>query len=235
MLDPLELTGRSRAHVVQLDNPRVAIHREAVAAFADMCAAARAEGIEIAVFSGFRDFNAQCAIWNRKFRGERPLLDAQGVAMDRSKIDDVDVIDIILRWSALPGASRHHWGTDLDLYDQAAVSPDYRVQLIPQEYAENGVFSHLNMWMGANAGKFGFFRPYAEDLGAVLPEAWHWSYAPVSAPALEQITPELVAQAVESGDIEGKSLVLPRLPELFQRYVLTIAPLPAPITAYAAA
>lgn len=235
MLDPLALTGRSRAHIVQLENPRVAIHRDAVAAFTQMCVAARGEGIEIAVFSGFRDFNAQCAIWNRKYRGERPLLDASGAPLDRAKISDEDVIDIILRWSALPGASRHHWGTDLDLFDQAAVSPDYRVQLVPQEFAVDGVFSHLNQWMNANAGRFGFFRPYAEDIGGVFPEAWHWSYAPVSALALEQITPELVAQAVQSGDIEGKEHIAPRISELFARYVMTVAAAPEMAATYAAA
>ena len=34
--------------------------------------------------------------------------------------------DAILLWSALPGASRHHWGTDFDVFDRAAVPPDYR-------------------------------------------------------------------------------------------------------------
>ena len=39
-----------------------------------------------------------------------------------------------MRWSAIPGSSRHHWGTDLDVYDAAAVTPDYQVQLTPQEW-----------------------------------------------------------------------------------------------------
>ena len=33
------------------------------------------------------------------------------------------LIETILLWSALPGGSRHHWGTDVDVFDAAAVAP----------------------------------------------------------------------------------------------------------------
>ncbi len=133
MLDALQLTGRSRSHIAQLDAPRVALHVDAVADFLEMCAAARQADIEIAVFSGFRDFDSQVTIWNRKYRGERALLDAHGVPVDHATLDAAARVDHILRWSALPGASRHHWGSELDLYDSAALPEGYRVQLVPSE------------------------------------------------------------------------------------------------------
>ena len=65
LLDPLQLTGRSRSHVFQSDEPRFAIHADVVEPFARMREAAAREGLDIAVFSGFRDFESQADIWNR--------------------------------------------------------------------------------------------------------------------------------------------------------------------------
>ena len=75
----------------------------------------------------------------------------------------------------LPGGSRHHWGTDVDVIDAAALPPDYRVQLVPEEYAPGGVFERLTPWLDANMARFGFYRPYATGHGgarrrAVAPE-----------------------------------------------------------------
>ncbi|NIM47861.1 MAG: D-alanyl-D-alanine carboxypeptidase family protein, partial [Gemmatimonadales bacterium] len=86
-----------------------------------------------------------------------------------------------LRWSALPGASRHHWGTDLDVYDLAARPEGYEVELIPEEVDAGGMFGPLHEWLDgriAADAAFGFFRPYERDRQGVAPERWHLSYAP---------------------------------------------------------
>lgn len=229
MLNPLELTGRARTHIVQLEQPRVAIHRDAAEDFQALCAAARAEGIEIAVFSGFRDFDSQLGIWNRKYRGERVLLDENGEPLDYARLDEEQIVGHILRWSALPGASRHHWGSELDLYDSAAMPEGYRIQLVPAEYAPDGVFARLAAWLADNAVRYGFFRPYLEFLGGVYPEPWHWSYAPVSVPALAALTPKVIAAAITGSELLGKERVLARLDDVYGRYVLAVAPAPAGI------
>jgi LAS superfamily LD-carboxypeptidase LdcB len=229
LLNALELTGRARTHIVQLEQPRVAIHRDAAGDFQSMCAAARAEGIEIAVFSGFRDFESQLGIWNRKYRGERVLLDENGDALDYASLDEGEIVGHILRWSALPGASRHHWGSELDLYDTAAMPEGYRIQLVPAEYAPDGVFARLSAWLADNAMRHGFFRPYREFLGGVYPEPWHWSYAPVSVPALAALTPDVIAEAVQSSELLGKERVLAQLADVYSRYVLAVAPAPSGI------
>ena len=144
MLDPLELTGRARTHVVQLDELRCALHRDVVEPFAALRAAAAREGMDIRVFSAFRDFAAQLSIWNRKFSGQRPLFGRDGSLLQYASLDRDELIETILSWSALPGASRHHWGSDIDVFDAAAVAPDYRVQLLPEEYADGGPFAELN-------------------------------------------------------------------------------------------
>ncbi len=223
MLDPLELTGRTRTHIVQLDQPRAALHRDAAGPFLAMRQAAAGEGIDLQVFSGFRDFDSQCAIWRRKFLGERPLLDAAGNPVDRAGLDEDAVIDLILRWSALPGASRHHWGSELDLYDAGAMPEGYRVQLVPSEYATGGVFERLSAWLEAHAGGFGFYRPYRDDLGGVLPEPWHWSFAPVSLEAQGALTPAIVAEALDEVELPGREALRARLRALFESHVMAVS------------
>jgi hypothetical protein len=101
-----------------------------------------------------------------------------------SSLSAQDKLHAILRFSAIPGTSRHHWGTDLDIYDAAAMSPDYQLQLSPQEVAAGGLFDPLHCWLDERmaAGESrGFYRPYASDCGGVAPERWHLSYAPLSA------------------------------------------------------
>ena len=223
-MDAFELTGRTRSHIEQLDDPRVALHREAVAPFLALRSAAAREGIDIRPYSAFRDFTAQVEIWNRKYRGERPLYDRAGNVRDHSSLSPEEIVDAILVWSAVPGASRHHWGSEIDVFDAASMPADYRVQLLPEEYAEGGVFAKLARWLDENLHRFGFFRPYDRDRGGVYPEPWHISYQPVSAVALSALTPEVIAHALQDTDVLGKELVLNRLPEIWRTYVVNVSP-----------
>ena len=140
-MNELELTGRARTHVVELAQPRCALHYEVVASFLAMRDAAAAYGIDLSPRSTFRDFDTQVSIWNRKWSGERPLYDRSGQRLDRSQIADRDTVDAILCWSAVPGGSRHHWGTDVDVIDAAAVPAGYTVELLSSEYAPDGIFA----------------------------------------------------------------------------------------------
>ncbi|HSQ03468.1 MAG TPA: M15 family metallopeptidase, partial [Burkholderiales bacterium] len=132
MLDELELTGRVRTHVVQNDELGAALHRVALAAFDALREAAASEGFDIAIASAFRDFNAQRRIWDLKFKGERPLYDARGEPRDFDRLTEDEIIEAILCWSAVPGGSRHHWGSEIDVFDRAAMPPGYRVRLLPE-------------------------------------------------------------------------------------------------------
>jgi len=221
-MNELELTGRARTHIIELQNPACLLHYEVVAAFLSMRDAAACDGIELLARSSFRDFDAQLAIWNRKWRGERPILDREGRVLERSRIGDANVVDAILCWSAVPGGSRHHWGSDIDVIDAATVPDGYAVQLIPSEYAPDGIFARLSDWLDANMQRFGFFRPYRTDRGGVSPEPWHLSYAPVAQPALEALSLSVLRQVIESSAIEGKPYVLARLPEIYTRFLLAV-------------
>jgi LAS superfamily LD-carboxypeptidase LdcB len=227
-MNELELTGRARTHIVELEHPRCALHFQAVTSFLAMRDAAMAAGIDLVAASSFRDFERQLLLWNRKWRGERPLLDRSGQPIDPAALDDAGRVEAILCWSAIPGGSRHHWGTDVDVIDAAAMPPGYQVQLVPDEYATTGVFARLTPWLDENMGRFGFYRPYAtEGCGAGI-EPWHLSYSPVSSEALEAFTLPVLRRAIEGSEMLGKAQVLERMPEIYTRFILAVDP-PAPM------
>lgn len=221
-MTPEELTGRSRTHIAEVAEPVCALHVDAVAAFDALRRAAGGAGFELEPVSSFRDFARQLSIWNRKWSGEAPLHDAQGKLIDPAGLSAAERVEAILRWSALPGASRHHWGTDLDLIDRRAVPPGYRVQLVGAEYAPGGPFAPLAAWLQSNAARFGFFRPYRGVLSGVGAEPWHFSFAPVAEPARRRLTPAVLREALERSALEGREAVLPRIEELHARYVAAI-------------
>jgi LAS superfamily LD-carboxypeptidase LdcB len=227
MLNELELTGRARTHVVQRDDLAAAVHASALEPFLAMRADAAKEGIDIAIASAFRDFAAQQRIWDMKYRGERPLYDADGKPRDHAALDEAQLIEAILCWSALPGASRHHWGTELDVYDRAAMPAGYRLRLLPEEAAPGGVFYRLHCWLDTHMERYGFYRPYANYRGGVLPEAWHLSYAPVSVDAAQALTVNVLERAVGESTVLGKTQVLLRLTEIHARYVACVDAPPA--------
>ena len=222
-MNELELTGRSRTHIEQLEEPRVALHRDVVQPFLALRTKAAEQGIDLTPISAFRDFAAQADIWNKKFRGERPLYDREGNVRAHASLTAPQIVDAILVWSAVPGASRHHWGTDIDVYDRAAMPEGYRVQLLPEEYAAGGVFERLGNWLDDNLQQFGFFRPYDADRGGVYPEPWHISYAPIADPALAALTLDVIAAALLDENILGKELILQRLAQIRDDYVLNVA------------
>ena len=224
-LDPLALTGLRTTHVVESPEFAIRLHPEALRALRALRDAAASAGIDLAVASGFRDYARQRTIWDAKFRGERTVLDAQGAPVDLALLDDAGKIEAILQWSALPGASRHHWGTDIDVYDRA-VTPDRSPSLISAEYEPGGPYARLSEWLDEAASRFGFFRPYRSDRGGVRPEAWHLSYAPIAAPCLEAHSLAVLKIAIESQPIAGQDAVLRELPTLHRRFVHNIDPLP---------
>jgi LAS superfamily LD-carboxypeptidase LdcB len=177
--------------------------------------------------SSFRDFDRQLYIWNAKWRGERPLLDRAGQPLDAASLDAAARIDTILCWSALPGGSRHHWGTDCDLIDAAALPEGYRVQLVPEEYAAGGVFGRLTAWLDENMARFGFYRPYMSAGRGSEVEPWHVSYWPVAHEALEGLTLPVLRRTVTGSAMLGKEPVLERLPEIYTRFTLAVDSPPA--------
>ncbi|MDE2219056.1 MAG: M15 family metallopeptidase [Gammaproteobacteria bacterium] len=225
-LAPLELTGRARSHVVLMSECGCELHPRAAAALRALRAAAAHDGIDLQAVSGFRDFNRQLAIWNGKFRGTRVLLDADSRPLDAADLDEAQRVAAILVWTALPGASRHHWGSDCDVIDRAALGPGAAVELLSADYAAGGRYARLSRWLGAHAHAHGFFLPYDRYRGGVQPEPWHLSYAPVAGPALAALDVTRLREALAGAELDGRASVEARLAEIYDRYVATVAPAP---------
>lgn len=161
--------GLDESHLADYDG-RVKVHRDLLAPLSLLAQRLQARGCQLAVASGYRSFERQLAIFNAKADGQVPVLDDRGQPLALSRLSARETLFAILRFSALPGASRHHWGTDIDVYDKAAVTAGYRLQLVQAEYSRGGIFQRLSEHLPACMGPAGFFRPYRDDCGGVAPE-----------------------------------------------------------------
>ncbi|WP_425313983.1 M15 family metallopeptidase [Shewanella salipaludis] len=195
------------------------------AAFANMARAAEDAGLALAICSGYRSFERQLQIWNAKATGRRPLLDALSRPVNPEGLSHARLVELILLWSALPGASRHHWGTDIDLFDANAISRQ-ALRLSSDEYLPQGPCGPLHAWLQANAGRFGFYFPYQAGLSGVSPEPWHLSYFPVASGWLADYDPKALYLILERAELALKPQVLARLHDLVDEYVFRIAPAP---------
>ena len=219
-LAPEICVGREAPPLVVLEpGGRHACHAAVWPVWQALVAAAAAAGIELAAVSAYRSFAQQEAIWNAKWRGERAVLNRDGNPVEMAGLNDAERVAAILAWSALPGASRHHWGTELDVIDRAALPAGYRVQLVPAEYAAGGPFEKLGRWLDENLQRLGFHRPYRRDLGGVAPEPWHLSCTAVASAASRRLRLEHLHEAIASSSMEGRAAVLAELPALYERYV----------------
>lgn len=204
------------------------LHQALVSPLAQLMSDARSAGFEMSVVSAYRSVDRQLQIWNGKASGQRAVLDSQGHEIDIRRCSPWQLAQCILRWSALPGASRHHWGTDVDVIDRAAVSADYQVQLTPDEVGKGGPFDPLHCWLDQQISKgnaHGFFRPYSSDTGGIAPERWHLSYAPVAALIQRRLTRSRLKAMIESSSLLLKDAVLEHFDEIYERYIWVSAEL----------
>lgn len=221
------LTGRSSEHLTLIgESSKYLIHKEAKAPFLRLQKEAEKAGFKLSVASAFRDYNRQLLIWNAKATGKRPLLDENENPISLEALTPQEIVRHILRWSALPGASRHHWGTDLDIFDENALpDPDYQVKLIPSEVNSGGPFAPMHDWLDEQVAcnnSFGFFRPYTEDRGGVCPERWHISYAPRADIYFKTYSLPILMENISQSDIELKETLIEMAEEIFEHYVQNI-------------
>ncbi|PKA82296.1 D-alanyl-D-alanine carboxypeptidase-like protein [Ulvibacter sp. MAR_2010_11] len=168
------------------------MHKDAKTALQNMSTEAAQHGIRIEVVSAYRSFERQKEIFEGKYKrftglGATPM----------------DAIKKIIEYSTIPGTSRHHWGTDLDLIDANAPRPESVLQ--PQHFHGDGPFCKLKDWLHENANAFGFFEVYTNNANrkGFKYEPWHFSYAPVSKPMLQAYKELDVQQILLEEKIEG--------------------------------
>lgn len=135
------------------------LRKETYEAFKRMAEAAQQEGVQLVIVSATRNFFQQKTIWERKWQAEAAIE------------NEVDRAKKILLFSSMPGTSRHHWGTDIDLNN------------LNNSYFETGEGLKIYTWLKAHAHKYGFCQPYTSKEGGRTgyeEERWHWSYTPLS-------------------------------------------------------
>lgn len=146
------------------DKPGMFLRKEALEAFEKMWQAAKKDGVVLKIISSTRTFDQQKSIWEAKwtrFAAEAPL------PKDRALK--------ILEYSSMPGSSRHHWGTDVDLND-----------LNNPTFQKGGKYEKVYNWLSAHAHEYGFCQPYTPGRPTGYhEEKWHWSYTPISSKLLE--------------------------------------------------
>ncbi len=154
------------------------LRKEAMDAFKNMADAAKNDGITLKIVSATRTFFAQKTIWEAKWKNRG------------SDLSDTDRAKAILHYSAMPGTSRHHWGTDVD------------INSVEPEYFASGQGKREYEWLAKNAHAFGFSQPYTPK-NALRPtgyeeEKWHWSYMPLAREFLLKYS-----SAISYSDITG--------------------------------
>jgi len=167
----LELMGKED---IDLHGEGINLRKEAHDAFLEMKKAAYSDGIDLKIVSSYRNFDRQESIWERKYMR----------FTEDDGMEPLEAIDKIIEYSTIPGTSRHHWGTDIDIID------GYRKTkgdvLVPEKFGAGGPFEDFKKWMDANSKKFDFYLVYTNDpkRRGFKYEPWHYSYAPISIPML---------------------------------------------------
>ena len=183
------------------------LRKDAYNAYQKMYEAAKKDGIELKIISATRPFNHQKRIWEAKWNGSRKV---DGQDLSKTIQNEERRALKILEYSSMPGTSRHHWGTDID------------INALTNDYFENGKGLKEYNWLLKNATRFGFCQPYNEK-GADRPhgyneEKWHWSYLPFAKKLTDQYKIRL-----KNGSISGfdGSEVAPKI-QVIEKYVLGI-------------
>ncbi len=162
-------------------------------AFDQMAAAAQKENIMLKVVSGYRSFDRQASIWNRKFK-----------ANEDAGLQPKANIQKIIAYSTLPGTSRHHWGTEIDVIDD--LPKEEGDVLLTPKFEGSGPYAKLFQWMQKNAAQFGFYLPYTAAKGrkGFAYEPWHYSYAPISVPMLKAYLDLDLFTLLKNSNVLGK-------------------------------
>ncbi len=185
------------------------MRKDAYAAFQRMHAAAREAGVKLSIVSAARNFSRQQEIWEAKWNGARAV-GGQNIA--ETIPDPVLRALKILEYSSMPGSSRHHWGTDID------------INALTDSYFTQGEGKKVYAWLSRYAVEYGFCQPYTpfgtDRSSGYFEEKWHWSYMPISSILTRQAEQQLTDEMITGfkGAETAKKI------KLVEKYVLGIHP-----------
>ncbi len=170
------------------------LQKDAYDAFLKMQSAAEKDSINIKIVSSYRSFEHQKRIWTRKYK----RFTADGLTPTQS-------IRKIIEYSTIPGTSRHHWGTDIDIIDGNKAEP--KDVLIATNFTKNAVYEKLKNWMDENANRYGFYLVYTNESSrkGFNYEPWHYSYKPISKPMLKAYLKIDIQKLLKSEKLVGSN------------------------------
>lgn len=218
------LQGKTTEHLVSIEGTKFFIHYQVLKDFLRLQKDASEDGFDLQIASAFRDYERQLSIWNMKATGQRQLLDENERPLDFLQLSPKEIVFAIMRWSAIPGCSRHHWGTDIDVFDgKTQILED--VRLTPTETLSGGPSFELHQWLDqriASNKAYGFYRPYATERGGVSPERWHLSHHSLSRRYFEAYSFSLFKRNIQDGQMALKEILLENDHDIYQRFFLNI-------------
>lgn len=182
------------------------LRKEVLKHFIEMAEDAKKDSVFLYVLSATRNFEEQKRIWNDKWTG-KVLVFRKNLALIK---DTVLRAKEILKYSSMPSASRHHWGTDVDL------------DAFNNLYFKRGQGLKIYNWLVKNARKYGFCNPYNEkgklrDSG-YEEERWHWSYYPIANDCIERYFEEVTYEDIKGFLGSGTAKEI----GIIKNYILTI-------------
>ncbi len=168
------------------------LREEARLQFNLMKKSAKGNGFNIHVISSYRSYTHQNSIWERKYKSYRK----QGLSHEKT-------IEKIIQYSTIPGTSRHHWGTDLDIIDSTKGIPSN--PLSETHFNEGGRMHKFKLWLDQNSEKFGFYLVYTntKDRKGFAYEPWHFSYRPLSIRMLDEYKKLDIKKILQSNKLMG--------------------------------
>lgn len=170
------------------------LEKETAIHYLKMQEEARKEGIQIQLISGYRSYARQKKIFEAKYK-----------SLIKTGIPQLEAIQDITTYSSIPGTSRHHWGTDIDVIQHKEELPIVDDVLTTEYYSQEGRYSEMHEWMQLHAEKFGFHLAYTDDSSrsGYAYEPWHYSYVPKSKPYLQAYLASNFASQLHEFKVEG--------------------------------
>jgi LAS superfamily LD-carboxypeptidase LdcB len=220
------LTGRGENHLQELTINQYSfkIHKDIVIDLLSWQKKSQLAGIDFAVASAFRSYDRQLKIWNEKIQGQRPLKNKKGEVLDPKELSDEELLDTILLWSHIPGVSRHHWGTDLDIFDATWYKKNgAKLELENHFYLGDGPNAKMHLFneqlLAQSSSAFAFYRPYTNDKN-FMPELWHYSHQKIATQFQDAYTfPIFVKNLKESDELLLRDLLLSDAQHYYEKFV----------------
>lgn len=227
--------GVDESHVATVDwgdSGAFWLHADAIAAVEQLRGDAAKAGFELAIASGYRSFDRQLAIWQTKAAGKRPVLDDNELAIDIARLTPTELVRAILRWSALPGGSRHHWGSDFDVYPRNLLAEGQNLLLTQQECEQ--VFKPFYQWLASYLQAHRqFVRPFSTKAErpvlkfgehvvtcAIASEPWHISFQPVAQQFEQLLSAEALASLLQSRQVPLHAAIMADWPAIYNDYIV---------------